>query len=238
MTLKFSLARVAGATLAVISCGSTALAAPVTFDLTTPTPVTGASATVTSSGTTLTIKDALGTNQPTVASLVGTGGINRDFYNGLCAAFRTGPSLTGSNKCQYDAGTNAGLNGFTLEFNSPVNLSSFQIFRPGGTTSGSLKFTAGSSSETLTFSNSGGSQVADGIPLTTLNFSSPFYVAANTPILVDTSGTQFLVGETGGFRINNLKVDLSPVPGPVPIIGAFAAFSMSRRLRKRISISQ
>jgi hypothetical protein len=238
MTSKLSLAAVAGATLAVISCGSTALAAPVTFNLTAPTQVTGVSATETFSGTTLTIKDALGTNQPTVASLVGTGGINQDPNNGLCAAFRTGPNLTGANKCQYLASTDASLTGFTFQFNSPVNLSSFQIFRPGGTTFGSLKFTSGSSTETLTFSNPGGTEVASGTPFTTLNFLNPFYVAANTPIFVDTSGTQFVEGETGSFRINNFNVDVPATPGPVPIIGAFAAFSMSRRLRKRISLAK
>jgi hypothetical protein len=240
MSPKMRSAAVASAALAVIACesyGSTAFAAPVTFDLTNSVQVTNATTTETSGGIDLTIKDALGTGQPTVASQVGSGGINRDLTNGLCAAFRTGPGLTGGNRCQYSATTNASLNGFTFQFNSPVNLSSFQIFRPGGTTFGSLKFTSGSSTQTLTFNNSGGAEFASGSPFTTLNFSSPFYVAANTPIFVDTSGTQFTSGTTGGFRINNFTVDV-PVPGPVPIIGAFAAFSMSRRLRKRISVAK
>jgi hypothetical protein len=30
---------------------------------------------------------------------------------------------------------------------------------------------------------------------------------------------------------------LAPVPGPVPAIGAFAAFGFSRKLRKRIKLS-
>jgi hypothetical protein len=238
MNTMFPLAAVAGTTLAIISYGSTAFASPVSFNLAAPQLTTNTSATVTSGGVVLTIKDALGTGQPTVASLVGTGGINQDTSNGLCAAFRTGSNLTGTNKCQYNATTDASLTGFTFQFNSPVNLSSFQIFRPGGTTFGSLKFIAGSSSETLTFSNSGGAQVADGTPLTTLNFTTPFFVAANTAILVDTSGTQFVAGETGGFRISNLNVDVPPVPGPLPIVGTFAAFSMSRRLRKRINIAK
>jgi len=238
MSFKSRSAAVAGATFAFVAYGSTALAAPVIFDLIAPAQVTNTSTTVTSGGIVLTINDALGAGQPTVSSLVGTGGINQDTINGLCAAFRTGTVLTGGNRCQYAAATNASLNGFTFEFNSPVKLSSFQIFRPGGTTFGSLKFTSGSSTETLTFSNSGGAQVADGSLFTTLNFSSPFYVAANTSIFVDTSGTLFSEGETGGFRINNFTVDVPPVPGPVPIIGAFAAFSMSRRLRKRISVAK
>ena len=238
MASKFSLVRVAGATLSVLACGSTAIAAPVNFVLTKPTPVTEASATVTSGGVTLTINDALGTGQPTVASTVGSGGINRDINNGLCAAFRTGSSYTGGNKCQYSGAANAGITGFTFEFNSPVNLSSFQIFRPGGTEFGSIKFTSGLLTETLTFSNPGGTEVASGTSFTTLNFLSPFYVAANTPIFVDTSATQFVSGETGSFRINNFNVDVLPTPGPVPIVGAFAAFSMSRRLRKRISIAK
>jgi hypothetical protein len=226
------------ASLSIVSCGTSVFAAPISFDLTAPTQTTNPSATETSGGVTLTIKDALGTGQPTVASSVGSGGINQDLQNGLCAAFRTGSSFTGPNKCQYLNTTTAGLTGFTLQFDTPVKLSSFQIFRPGGTTFGSLAFTAGSTTETLTFSNPGGAEVASGTAFSTLSFANPFYVAANVPILVDTSATQYLSGETGSFRINNFTVDVPGAPAPVPVIGAFAAFAASRRLRNRINLSK
>jgi hypothetical protein len=235
MATKIRLGLAALASLSFVSCGTSVFAAPVSFDLTAPTQTTNPSATEVSGGVTLTIKDALGTGQPTVASLVGSGGINQDLSNGLCAAFRTGSSFTGMNKCQYSNTTTAGLSGFTLQFDTPVKLSSFQIFRPGGTTFGSLVFTAGSTTETLTFSNPGGTEVASGTAFSTLSFANPFYVAANVPILVDTSATQYLTGETGSFRINNFTVDVPGAPAPVPVIGAFAAFAASRRLRSRLT---
>jgi len=238
MASKFGYRFAALASLSLLSCGTSVFAAPVSFDLTAPTQTTNSSATETSGGVTLTIKDALGTGQPTVASLVGSGGINQDLLNGLCAAFRTGSSFTGANKCQYLNTTTAGLSGFTFQFNTPVKLSSFQIFRPGGTTFGSLVFTAGSTTETLTFSNPGGAEVNSGTSFSTLSFANPFYVAANVPILVDTSATQYTSGETGSFRINNFTVDVPGAPAPVPVIGAFAAFAASRRLRSRISLSK
>jgi len=238
MAITNNFKKVAIASFTIVSCGTTAYAAPVTFDLTAPAQVTSTSATETSGGVTLTINDALGVGQPTVASLVGTGGINQDLLNGLCAAFRTGSAFTGNNKCQYSATTTAGLNGFTLQFDKPAKLSSFQIYRPGGTTFGSLVFTSGSTTETLTFSNPGGTESNSGTSFTTLNFANPFYVAANVPILVDTSATQYLTGETGSFRINNFTVDVPGAPGPVPLLGAFAAFATSRRLRSRINLSK
>ena len=238
MAFKISYKTVAITFFSVLSCGTTAFAAPVTFDFTVPAQDTSSSATETSGGVTLTIKDALGLGQPTVASQVGSGGINQDLQNGLCAAFRTGSSFAGSNRCQYLAATDAGLTGFTFQFDKPATLSSFQIYRPGGTTFGSLVFTSGSTTETLTFSNPGGTESTSGTSFATLNFANPFYVAANVPIFVDTSATQYLTGETGSFRINNFTVDVPGAPGPVPLLGAFAAFATSRRLRRRINLSK
>jgi hypothetical protein len=225
---------VIGASMAVTFQGTSALA--VTFDFTANSQTTTSTASFTSSGIALTVDQAQGVGQPGVASLVGSGGINRDINNGLCAAFLTGPALTGTNRCQYPASTNASLTGFNFKFDQDVILKSLQVFRPGGTTSGSLAFTAGSLSETLVFSNPGGAEFANGIPSATLYFGTPFFVSANTPITVDTSGTQYLAGETGGFRINNLVVD--PVPGPLPVLGALAAFSKSRKLRKRLALAK
>ncbi len=225
---------VIGASVAVTFQGASALAA--TFDFTSSSQTTTSSATFTSSGISLVVDQAQGVGQPGVASLVGSGGINRDINNGLCAAFRTGSSFTGTNKCQYPAATNASLTGFNFKFDKDVILKSLDVFRVGGTTSGSLAFSAGSLSEALVFSNPGGTESTSGVPYATLNFSSPFFVAANTLLTVDTSATQFVTGETGSFRINNLVADV--VPGPLPVLGALAAFAKSRQLRRRIALTK
>jgi len=214
--------------------GSSAQA--ITFDFVNNPAITTSSASYVVSGLTLTVDGAQGVGQPTVASTVGSGGINRDINNGLCARFRTGSALTGSNRCQYLASTDASLTGFKFRFDQPVVLKTLQAFRAGGTTKGSLNFTTGASSQLLEFLNPGGAETTSGSPLATLSFPTPFYVPANTDLFIDTSASEFLSGSTSGFRINNLNVEV--VPGPLPILGAGAAFSLSRRLRRRVSLSK
>jgi hypothetical protein len=66
-------------------------------------------------------------------------------------------------------------------------------------------------------------------------FGSDLVVAANTPLVVSTSGT--LSGTNSGvFRINNLQVE-EVVPGPLPLLGVGTAFQFSRRLRKRLNLA-
>jgi hypothetical protein len=46
-----------------------------------------------------------------------------------------------------------------------------------------------------------------------------------------------IVGDTNAFAFFNANASVVPVPGPLPIFGAAAAFGWSRKLRRRIKIS-
>lgn len=192
----------------------------------------------------LTVNNAQGLNQPIAASIAtsgdGQGGVNTDINNGLCVSYRVGPSNPGA-RCQYQEVTDSSLTGLTLSFDRAVNLKSFDILRPGSVTKGKLLFTSGSLSQLLEFDNPGGGEQDNGIVFTTLSFPSIFSVGENAPIVLDTSSTEFLAGQSYSFRINNFIVEETsgplPVPGPLPAMGVSVAFVFSRRLRKRIKTS-
>ena len=59
-------------------------------------------------------------------------------------------------------------------------------------------------------------------------FTNPFLASANAPITVSTNDPDGY----GILQINEFTVEY--VPGPMPLVGAAAAFSWSRRLRDRI----
>lgn len=52
--------------------------------------------------------------------------------------------------------------------------------------------------------------------------------------------TLFFTDDAGGdpLSINSWSLTVTPVPGPLPVLGVGAAFGYSRRLRRRISTSQ
>ena len=50
------------------------------------------------------------------------------------------------------------------------------------------------------------------------------------------SGSNLYAATTGGLSIAQLSGE--PVPGPLPLLGAGAAFGWSRRLRRRLPVSQ
>ena len=50
------------------------------------------------------------------------------------------------------------------------------------------------------------------------------------------SGSNLYAATTGGLSIDQLSGE--PVPGPLPLLGAGAAFGWSRRLRRRLPFSQ
>jgi len=70
------------------------------------------------------------------------------------------------------------------------------------------------------------------------SFNNQFIAQANVPILVTSNNNGF-----GGrlAQINSLTVEKqslpASVPGPLPILGFGAAFGLSRRLRRRVSLS-
>jgi len=72
---------------------------------------------------------------------------------------------------------------------------------------------------------------ASGLGLT--SFTNQFTAAANVPILVSTiDGDNYGIFQINAFTVE--KVDSVPVPSPLPLAGAAAAFGLSRQLRRRI----
>ncbi len=99
-----------------------------------------------------------------------------------------------------------------------------------GPTANKFKWTGGSSFET-----NGGIYWQPPSPHIAIRESSTFGVSYNPP------DDWFWPGNGGGSLISSSisPVSSSPAaaPGPLPLLGAGAAFSMSRRLRRRISLA-
>jgi len=137
--------------------------------------------------------------------------------SGFCAFALVGNS---NGRCGYLAGSNSVINGFSLSFDKSVYLRQFDIAGLQNITGGSIAF----GSELFNFTGNG--------PQTFIN---PFLASAGSTILVTTTGAPD--GQSGVFRLTNLQVELAPeasVPGPLPLLGAGAAFAYSRKLRTRI----
>lgn len=67
-------------------------------------------------------------------------------------------------------------------------------------------------------------------PGTTVNFSTPLAIAAGEFIVFQASGSN------ASIRLGSL--DFQEVPGPLPLLGAGAAFGWSRRIRRRVTAAQ
>ncbi len=202
---------------------SPAFSAVATFDLaTSPTAINGNvlnfSASFPSSTVGLTVSTPTGGPFPSV------GGIN-SAPAGLCSWLEH-TSTDATRRCNYidsPADATSTLTGYQLTFDKTVKLKQFDVSQFIDLVTGSIAF-GGSPSGLFTF-NGMGAQV----------FGSDLVVAANTPLVVSTSGT--LSGTNSGvFRINNLQVE-EVVPGPLPLLGVGTAFQFSRRLRKRLNLA-
>lgn len=88
----------------------------------------------------------------------------------------------------------------------------------------------------------------DGSPTSSIlvTFSGISFLTSSGDVNLFSGGTyvppSVVISNFGQFGSNNITSTLSPlapapVPGPLPIIGAAAAFSWSRRLRSRISLA-
>ena len=158
----------------------------------------------------LTLSNPQGTSLP-------TNSLNRN-PAGFCAYANVGSS---GGRCALTSGSGAVFNGFSLSFDKPVYLRQFDITGLGNISSGTITF----GSELFSFATYG-----------TQVFATPLFVSANSPLLVTTTGVS--KNANGGvFRLNNLQVESGPkdsVPGPLPLLGAGAAFAYSRKLRTRI----
>ncbi|MEB3167314.1 MAG: hypothetical protein VKK97_01125 [Synechococcaceae cyanobacterium] len=73
-------------------------------------------------------------------------------------------------------------------------------------------------------------------------FNNQFTALPNVPVLVssiDSSTSTIALYQINAFTVE--KVALPPpstMPGPLPILGFGAAFGFSRRLRRRVALSQ
>jgi len=158
-----------------------------------------------------------------------------DGINLTIGSFLTGP-LSGANSnglavyCVNATGTNLPVpcihsgsflpySSFTMTFDSPVKLLSYNIGFIGPLAVGSTTaYAQGSSQSVQVNTGSLGGRV----------FVNPFVAVPNVPVTVSTVDPD----GTGLLAINALTVE--KVPGPLPLAGAAAAFGWSRRLRGRI----
>jgi hypothetical protein len=223
MSLKFRIAMVAGsATILSLAAQPSALA--ISFDLTTPTDTQGStSAPITAGGTTLILSNPLWTNNVPV-------GIRQSTL-GVCAWAVVGTSGGRCNVNVIDGFTGSQLTGLKATFSKSSILKSFNIgqFAPS---SG-----AGTIANALIQFKVGGT-VKDSLSITG---NGPY--ALNTPILLGAGQDLEIVtsGSTnaangGLFRISAFEADSVSVPGPLPLVGAGAAFGWSRKLRRRLQV--
>jgi hypothetical protein len=166
-------------------------------------------------------------SSPVTGSFVPTnGGLNAS-SQGLCAWALVG---TTGGRCGYNtidgATSGDGLTGFTLSFNRSVFIDSFDIsqFAPVTASGTTLTFTSGSSSEAFVITGANSSY----------SFLNSFKVAAGSDVFVTSTGTSS-TANGGTFRIQSL--DVTDVPGPIPFLGLGAAFTFSRKLKKKVNQS-
>jgi hypothetical protein len=141
-------------------------------------------------------------------------------------------TLANSGRCEVNVGATNGsgfsgaeLTGFTGVFNRDTVLRSFTIgqFAPAAFITGAqIKFKVGATVlETV-------NPTAAGF----FNLTTPITLAAGQNLEIITSGSSS-ANNGAVIRISSFEADAS-VPGPLPLLGASAAFGWSRQLRRRI----
>jgi len=200
----------------ILSAGTASLFALVpvsakavtTFDLSSPTSESFASKLLSVDGIILKLSNPIGTTLPSTP--FNTNG------SGFCAyTFNSGSGT----RCGTSAASS--LQGFSLEFDKSVFLRQFNVSNFTSLASGVITFTAGSNVKQFNFSATG-----------LQSFDNPFLASAGSTVFVTTSALP--TSTNGIFRIADLQVDLAPVPGPLPLLGAGVAFAYSRKLRSRV----
>ncbi len=214
---------ISGASL--VWCGAPASAASITFDLfSNPTESNPTALSFTSGGLTLTIKDPV----PTTANV-------QSNVNGTCVF--TG--VTTAQWCGQNSTTT--LTGLTFDFSAPVKISSYQI---KGVTTGTVSpYTATANFISTITSASGGtfSNTQSVAPANQGSLASAINVAVNGAAGVASSYSFSTVDNTdpsqpASYRMYSITVEypVATTPGPLPLVGAAAAFAYSRNLRKRL----
>ena len=210
-------------TATILSLGLQSNALAASFSFVSPTDTSSTSAAATVGGTTFTL-----------SSPQWSGGVPngiRQGPNGVCAWAVVGTEAN-SGRCDVNVGSTTGsgfsgseLTGFTGVFNQSTVLRSITIgqYAPGGQISNAqIQFKVGGTVlETL-------NPTAAGF----FNLTTPITLAAGQNLEIVTSGTSS-AANGAVIRISSFDADVS-VPGPLPLLGASAAFGWSRQLRRRI----
>jgi hypothetical protein len=120
-------------------------------------------------------------------------------------------------------------NSFAITFDQPVKLISYNLSYLQGTSGISTTFQQNLLQSIETYSAGTGSK----------SFNNQFIAQANFPILVtsNTSGDDDRLAQINSLTVEKQSLPAS-VPGPLPILGFGAAFGLSRRLRRRVALSQ
>ncbi|MEB3334201.1 MAG: hypothetical protein VKP70_04380 [Cyanobacteriota bacterium] len=150
-------------------------------------------------------------------------GLNPNTLNtnpiGLCAWTLVNSA---AGRCGYGTTTGSGISAFTMSFDKPVSFNSFDVsqFETASISQGTIGFSLDNVTFTnFNFSNTGSVPVA----FQALTPGQPIYVQTSATLIPNT-------GETGIFRLGSINV--TEVPGPLPLLGVGAAFRMTRKFRK------
>ena len=213
----------AAGTATVLSLGLQSNALAASFSFVSPTDTSAASASASANGTTFTLSSPQWTGGVTNGIRQGT--------TGVCAWAVVG-TLANSGRCDVNVGTTTGsgfsgaeLTGFSGVFDRDTVLRSFTIgqFAPAASITGAqIDFKVGSTVLATV------SPTAAGF----FNLPTPITLAAGQNLEIITSGTS-AASNGAVIRISSFDADAS-APGPLPLLGASAAFGWSRQLRRRI----
>jgi hypothetical protein len=209
----------AAGTAAILSLGLQSNALAASFSFTSPTDTSASSASASADGATFTLS-----NPQWTGGVVN--GIRRG-TRGVCAWAVVGTSPD-SGRCDVnvnDGFSGAQLTGFTGVFDRPTVLRSITIGQyapPGQISNALIQFKVGSTVLATV------SPTAAGF----FNLTTPITLAAGQNLEIITSGSSS-ASNGAVIRISSFDADVS-VPGPLPLLGASAAFGWSRQLRRRI----
>jgi hypothetical protein len=195
------------------------------FNFTTTSPTSSSSLPVTVGNTTFTLSSPLWASTSAVIDGI------RQNNMGVCVWAKIG---TTNGRCNVNPGNDAGfigaeLTGLTGAVSQPSLLKSFtvgQFQELNSISDAKIKFKLGSTiiqSFDIT-----------GVGLYT--FSSPILLAAGQNLEIITSGSSSDAADGSAIRISTFDIDAA-VPGPLPLLGASAAFGWSRKIRRHIKTS-
>jgi hypothetical protein len=177
-------------------------------------------------------------------------GVSRTMTIGLYGATNTGNPLVATTGGYKPTGNRLATQNYTASYNTSGNATQgggFTILNPGllgPLTSFQL---APNTSYSLVLSSSNASSIVmrsmvAGTPYTT---SNQFTYLNNTGVANAPTGSSldpititpstWLSASTANLATTALGIQVVPVPGPLPVLGAVAAFGFSRRLRRHIN---